>query len=247
MPDMTELCEHEIGNSAELESVLANIRGKFAVRFEPLDVDGEILKILTIDNMPEHLAQLARKKAIKEPLRDLPLWAKVWPASFVLGRFLRTLQPEGKTILELGAGMGICSLVAARYGFSQIVCSDIADDALAFAQANILRNNLAHLISPKKIDVAQPNLNLSCEYDFIVASELLYLDDLHRPLLKFLQRNLATNGKAIFAIDLARMKPHFKKLAIKDFSVQEGHIRLQSTDADNVKQRRVYTILILER
>ncbi|WP_165077097.1 MULTISPECIES: methyltransferase domain-containing protein [unclassified Desulfovibrio] len=233
----------------ELDGLLADIRKTFDADFEPLEVDDGTLDVLTVRDMPRHLDNLLRRGAIHDPMRDLPLWAKVWPGSFVLGRFLRTQEPEGKRLLEIGAGCAICSMVAARYGFSHIVASDNVADALAFARANVLKNHLEDRIEVRHLDVTTPGQDARFPggFDIIAASELLYLDDLHRPLLKFLERHLAAGGKALFCTDLARAKPRFAKLAAKSFNVQEGKIGVKSRDEDGVEQRRIYTICILER
>ena len=233
----------------ELARLLAEIRKTFDADFEPLEVDDGTLEVLTVRDMPRHLDALLRRGAVRDPMKDLPLWAKVWPGSFVLGRFLRTQEPEGKRLLEIGAGCAICSMVAARYGFSHIVASDNVADALAFARANVLKNHLEQRIEVRHVDVTTPgpDARFPDGFDIIAASELLYLDDLHRPLLKFLDRHLAPGGKALFCTDLARVKPRFAKLAAKSFSVQEGKIGVKSRDADGTEQRRIYTISILER
>ena len=96
-----------------LETILATIRTTFEVDFEPLQVDDSKLEVLTIKNMQNHLDGLLKRHAIRNPLKDLPLWAKIWPGSFVLGRLLRKYNPEGKSLLELGAGCGILGMVAA--------------------------------------------------------------------------------------------------------------------------------------
>ena len=235
--------------TTELDRLLADIRTTFAAEFEPLQVDDGTLDVLTVRDMPRHLDALLRRGAITDPLRDLPLWAKIWPGSFVLGRFLRTMRPEGKRLLEIGAGCAICSMVAARYGFAHIVASDTVPAALAFARANVLRNHLEHIIDVRHLDVTAPGRDARFPdgFDIIAASELLYLDDLHRPLLKFLDRHLAPGGKALFCTDLARAKPRFAKLATKSFHVQEGKIGVKSRDDDGTEQRRIYTICILER
>ena len=235
-------------SGSELESLLAQIRKTFQADFEPLQVDDGTLDVLTVRDMPRHLDALLRRGAIHDPMRDLPLWAKVWPGSFVLGRFLRTQEPEGKRLLEIGAGCAICSMVAARYGFSHIVASDNVADALAFARANVLKNRLEDRIEVRHLDVTTPGADARFPdgFDIIAASELLYLDDLHRPLLKFLDRHLAPGGKALFCTDLARAKPRFARLAARSFAVQEGKIGVKTRDEDGAEQRRVYSICILE-
>lgn len=233
----------------DLDSLLADIRTTFDVDFEPLHVDDTPLEVLSIRNMRSHLDKLLQRKAIRDPLKDLPLWAKIWPGSFVLGRLLRKYEPEGKTLLELGAGCGVLSLVAARYGFARIVLSDIEEDALRFARANVLRNGLQDQVEVRFVDVSAPGKDprFPQGFDLIAASEILYLDDLHRPLLKFVDRHLAPGGKALFCTDLARTKPHFAKLAARSFKLAQGRIGVTSRDEDGEEQRRLYSILILER
>lgn len=46
---------------------------------------------------------------------------------------------------------------------------------------------------------------------------------------------------------MARAKPHFAKLAARSFKVSEGRVGVKSKDEDGREQRRLYTILILER
>ena len=210
-------------HAAELESLLERIRTDFEVDFEPLHVDENPLEVLSIQNMSAHLDKLLQRKAIHDPLKDLPLWAKLWPGSFVLGRLLRKYEPQGKSLLELGAGCGALSLVAARYGFERVVLSDVVEQALRFARANVLRNGLGDQIEVTHVDVTAPGRDprFASGFDIIAASEILYLDDLHRPLVKFVDRHLAPGGKAFFCTDVARAKPHFGKMAAKTFKITE--------------------------
>ena len=66
-------------HAAELESLLERIRTDFEVDFEPLHVDENPLEVLSIQNMSAHLDKLLQRKAIHDPLKDLPLWAKLRP------------------------------------------------------------------------------------------------------------------------------------------------------------------------
>lgn len=224
----------------DLNGLLTEIGKTFEVEFETLNVDSACLEVLDIKNMASHLDRLVASRALHEPLRDLPLWAKLWPGSLVLGRFLRNFEPEGKSLLELGCGMAGLSMVASQYGFARIVATDIAPEALAFARANILRNGLEANIAVQRLDI-RCKCQSQTRYDMIAASELLYLDELHRPLLKFVSEFLAPGGKAFFCTDLARLKPNFQKLAARKFSVQEGKIAIRGDSP------RIYSILILEK
>ena len=68
-----------MSNDAHLAALLADIRVTFDVDFDPLDIDGQTLHLLAVRNMPRHLDALLARGAIHNPLRDLPLWAKVTP------------------------------------------------------------------------------------------------------------------------------------------------------------------------
>ncbi len=233
----------------KLDLLLQKICTDFTVEFEPLHVDDTVLEVLAVRNMQAHVDKLLQRKAIRNPLKDLPLWAKIWPGSFVLGRFLRKYAPEGKSLLELGSGCGVLSLIAARYGFSHILLTDAVAQALMFAEANVLRNGLSERITVARLDVTAPwrDTRFPNAFDVIAASEILYLDDLHHPLIKFIDRHLAPGGKAFFCTDIARAKPRFAKLAARSFRITEGHIGVTAHDNDNDSQRRIYSILILER
>lgn len=239
------MCD-KITPAIELELLLKEISKKFKINFESLDIDGCSLDVLNIENMPQYINNLMAKHSIRAPLKDLPLWAKIWPASFVLGRFLRKFDTKDKSLIELGAGMGICAMIASSYQFDHILATDINQDALNFARTNILKNNLYKKIQVKYLDVHNPNLE-SKKFDFICASELLYLNELHRPLLKFIDSYLADYGKAVFCIDLARNKPDFTKLANKKFKVQQGNIGVKSKDEASIIQRYIYQLSILEK
>ncbi len=233
-----------------LGQLLEGIGKRFSVDFRPLDYGGRVLQVLDVANMTEVLDRMLAQKAIKNPLRDLPLWAKIWPGSFVLETYLRKkVQCGGKSLLELGCGQGLLSLLASSLGFSSIVASDVEDEALLFAEANVLKNGLEDRIEVKKVDVTRPGTNpaLKDPVDVIAASEILYLDELHGPLLNFVERHLAIGGEAVFCTDMARKKPHFAKKAAKRFEIQELFLPGTATDEEGNQQKHLYSLLVLRK
>lgn len=55
-----------------------------------------------------------------------PAWGwRVWDAAKLLARELEGRDLQGKSVLELGAGSGLVSLVAARLGAVAVICSDL--------------------------------------------------------------------------------------------------------------------------
>ena len=228
----------------QLEMLLNTIREKFDPCFEDLTVDGQTLHLLSVNNMQSHLDALLARRGINNPIKDLPLWAKIWPASLILGRFVRRLEPRGKSLLEIGAGCGAAGLIAARYGVSRVLLTDINEDALLFARANVCKNGLEDRVEVCRADICTTRLEE--RFDFILASEVLYLEELHRPVLKFLLQHLAPGGKAVFCTDRARNQKRFLKLAARDFSVREHIVGVRSTNDEGREERRAYALHFLE-
>ncbi len=229
----------------ELEALLSALGRRFALEFEELNVDGRTLHLLSVTDMRRVIDGLIARRAIANPLKDLPLWAKVWPASLILGRFVRTLEPEGKNVLEIGAGCGACGLIAACSSPARVVISDVEEDALLFAKANVLKNGLEDRVEVRRLDICSPSGEE--RFDLVLGSEILYLRELHRPLLKFFSRRLALGGKAVLCTDFARMQKNFLKAAARDFSVREHKVGVRSTDENGKEEHRLYLLHILER
>ncbi len=236
--------------SSELEDILSSIDRAFHVSFTPLSYNGKNFDILDVDNMTAYLDALAASARVKNPLKELPIWAKVWPGSFVLETYLRKkVDCSGKHLLELGCGVGVLSLLASSLGFAHITASDVEKNALLFTKANVLKNGLENLIDVMSVDVTKPGKNpqLDKPLDVIAASEILYLDELHTPLLNFLERHLAKDGEAVFCTDMARRKPLFAKKAAKKFKIQELYLPGSFTDNEGEEHKRLYSLLIVNK
>ena len=96
----------------------------------------------------------AYKRTMKAELARLvaahpPYWSKVWPAGLALG--LHLLDQCGlcarKTVLELGAGIGIGAVCAAMAGAQSVVVTDIEPRGLQFARRSAEDNGVASVAS----------------------------------------------------------------------------------------------------
>src|SRR5687768_15878424 len=70
----------------------------------------------------------------KQEQADVPFphWTKLWPAALAMADFIHE-HPElvqHKNVLELAAGLGLPSFVAARYA-NRVCCSDYLNEAVA--------------------------------------------------------------------------------------------------------------------
>ncbi len=227
---------------ATLDDLLALAGRKYELSFEPVSAGGVSLQMLRIANMRTILDQAISEGALQN-IQALPLWAKIWPASLILGHFLARL-PRSHTVLELGAGCGFVGLVAAALGFSKICISDINEDALLFVRINALKNQLPH-VHVCHVDITADRLPE--RFSLILGSEILYLEPLYRPLAAFLKEHLApaTPGDpepmAILASDHRRNPKPFFKVAEHSFRITHRPIGVHATDTDD-RERHLLTL-----
>lgn len=126
----------------------------------------------------------------------LPYWADVWPSSLILAQRLADETGGGRSLLELGCGLGIVSITAMRSGFS-VVASDYYEDALHFTRANAWRN-IRQEPAARMIDWRALPTDLGT-YDMIVAADVLYEMTYAQLMADALAAALAPGGTAIIA------------------------------------------------
>jgi predicted nicotinamide N-methyase len=75
-----------------------------------------------------------------------PYWSQVWPAAIALSQFVIHHPPyiAGKKVLELAAGLGLPSIVAAQYATS-VLASDYAEEALLSVRKTIEHHQLQNV------------------------------------------------------------------------------------------------------
>ncbi len=106
-----------------------------------------------------------------DPLRNFPLWSKVWEASLLLASQMASRPVgRGERLLELGAGLGVAGLVAAAFGHD-VTITEYDPHALAFLEANRQENHCHHA-RVRRLDWHHPDLD--GRFDLILGSELIY-------------------------------------------------------------------------
>ncbi|UJX39961.1 methyltransferase [Desulfovibrio sp. JY] len=226
----------EVPLSAPLDELLDAAKARYDVRFEPVTIGGVTLQILQLADLEALIDRLA-KRAGAGPI-ELPYWAKIWPASMLLGHFLTHLDPgPGRTLIELGAGVGICGLFAAAKGFHALI-TDIHPDALLFSKINILHNGLADRADVARVDFSADRIGR--RFDVILGSEVLYLENTYRGLLKFLLAHIgsAQDAEVVLAKDFTRRASKFLGPAEKEFEVAERVIGYKEKNPENGQPER---------
>ncbi len=108
-----------------------------------------------------------------------PMFGVVWPAGIALAQEMSRFTVDGKSILEVGCGIGLSSLVLQRRG-ANITASDYHPLAEEFLRYNAELNGLAP-IKFWNAPWAEPNLDLG-RFDLVIGSDILYERD-HPSLL----------------------------------------------------------------
>ena len=110
----------------------------------------------------------------------MPYWAELWPSGLTLARALPGVL-AGLTVVELGCGLGVPSLVAAARG-ARVTAIDWAEDAVELLRENAARNGL-------ELDAELADWrSFAGTFGVALAADVLYEDRNVEPLLELLPR-----------------------------------------------------------
>ncbi|MFN8111166.1 MAG: methyltransferase domain-containing protein [Thermoleophilia bacterium] len=133
----------------------------------------------------------------------LPYWADLWPSGIMLARCLASHPVRGLRVLEVGAGLGLPSLVALRAG-ADVLAMDWYGEALRFAAANARDNGIAGLRTIEA-DWGEPPPALLAEtpFDLVVGADVAY-ENRHGPQLAALILRLVRPDGTVLIADPRR-------------------------------------------
>lgn len=101
-----------------------------------------------------------------------PHWARLWPSAVALAGVLDVEDLGGMRVLELGCGLALPSLVAARSG-ARVTATDLSPAAVALAAVNAERLGLCADVAVG--DWAAPDaLVTGAPWDLVLAADVLY-------------------------------------------------------------------------
>ena len=165
-------------------------------RLAQIDVDiagkaFRIFKIANIDEVIEAVLEISQN-----PHEEAPYWAEIWPSALGLGQFvIREDRLSGKSVLELGSGLGIAGIAAREAGVA-VVFSDIHDDALRMSELNFIVNfKSAPMI--QKLDWRNPAV--AQKFDIILAADVAYETRLFWPLIDTFNQILSPEGEILLS------------------------------------------------
>ncbi|KAM5530622.1 hypothetical protein V8D89_004424 [Ganoderma adspersum] len=165
-----------------------------------------------------------------------PLWAHyLWNASVAFASFLD--QPEhadlyrDRTILELGAGSGLPSIVAAKNGAKKVVITDYPDRPLVDNISLNVKQNIegvarkrvvvqgyvwGHPVAPllEHLPDDQPERG----FDLMILSDLIFNHSQHDAMLKTCDLALAKSKRACVLVFYSHHRPHLAHRDMEFFS-----------------------------
>jgi predicted nicotinamide N-methyase len=151
---------------------------------------GQPLRLLQVQDLWSRVDRdaLLRDDTVPEP----PYWAHLWPGGRALARLVVASAAEfrGRWVMELGCGLGLPGLAAARCG-ARVVLSDRNLETLGYARRNLRRNRLAGHVVAMDWDLSA----VRGRFSFLLAADVTYDPESHASLLDFARGHLAPTGE----------------------------------------------------
>ena len=134
--------------------------------------------VISLPTGPLRLLRPANPAAVIDAVSELdadeklPYWAELWPSAMGMAMALDggEIPVAGRDVTELGCGLGLCALAAARAGARRVLASDWYTECLAFTQASAGENGLA--LETRVMDWRDPPADASA--DVVRAADVLY-------------------------------------------------------------------------
>lgn len=133
-----------------------------------------------------------------------PYFGAVWPSALALASYVAQEgelgRLKGRSVLEVGCGLGVPGLVAAKYG-ADVAMSDGHPDVPRFLEANIALNGSPDIefMFPDWKSGQLPNR----QFEFVIASDVLY-EPQHAELFSNVLTRHACHGAKIVLADPGR-------------------------------------------
>ncbi|MET0513084.1 MAG: methyltransferase domain-containing protein [Thermoleophilaceae bacterium] len=132
-----------------------------------IELPSGVLRLL----QPQEAAELPDAGEVKwAPLA--PYWAVLWRSGVALARELEGEALRGLRVVELGCGLGVPSIAAARAGAS-VLATDVCAEALALVERNARANGVD--VETARVDWGQPgDLVRRAPFDLVLCADVLY-------------------------------------------------------------------------
>jgi predicted nicotinamide N-methyase len=164
-----------------------------------LQLEQHQFTITAIKNIDQLLDELIEQGPESVGVKDerLPYWAELWPSSIALSRYIlqKAEITNGVSAIELGCGVGLAGIAAARKG-AEVLVSDYQPDALRLTELNWLINlgksPLMELLDWRTASLPQ-------KFELILASDVVYEKRFFSPLIEVFTNLLSPAGQILLS------------------------------------------------
>jgi predicted nicotinamide N-methyase len=127
----------------------------------------------------------------------LPYWAELWASAVALAHDVSIRALRGKPTLELGCGLGLPSIAAARAG-GRVLATDWSPDAIRATAANAERNDVK--VETLRCAWGEPDAIVArAPWALVITSDVLYEHRNVDQLLELLPRLVDERGLVLLA------------------------------------------------
>lgn len=168
---------------------------QFKTSPEVVQVGALSLRLHVIASMDEAIEYYV--ETAPDDTTQIPYYTRLWESAQALAEAM-VARPElwpGRRVLELGCGLGLPSLVAARLG-ADVTATDFHPHNGPFFLANARENGLDR-IRYERMDWRLPHL--PGDFDIVLGSDLIYEADMVTPFVTCATRYCVPGGLLLFA------------------------------------------------
>jgi predicted nicotinamide N-methyase len=123
---------------------------------------------------------------------------RTWEASLLLSEYLLSLPLQGKSVLELGAGTGLSSIVASKLG-AKVLSTDGSEQVIQKLQDNFALNSVEIETGTLWWDEDDEDILHGRQWDFVVGADITYDEDVCSALAETYRLTLQYGGVGILA------------------------------------------------
>lgn len=167
----------------------------FRTSLEEVVVGSMVLRLHVVSDIDEAIDHYVA--TAPDDTCQIPYYTRLWESSLALAEAMaaRPALWPGRRVLELGCGLGLPAMVAARLG-ARVTATDFHPDNEAFFLRNAHDNGLAD-IRYERLDWRRPHLE--GDFDIVLGSDLIYEREMVQPFVRCARRYCAPGGLLFFA------------------------------------------------
>jgi len=180
----------------------------YQVRFQTITVGSTDYLIRSLLDNQQYFDPLGEAERLGISSASWSLFGQVWPSARVLAKMMDGFNLAGKRVLEIGAGLGLASLVVHKR-LGDMTASDRHPLSRSFLEENLLLNHLAPMAYEQgNWDEANPALG---KFDLIIGSDVLYERDQPAALAAFIDRHSAGVAEVLIVDPNRGNRPAFRR------------------------------------